>query len=98
MSEIAEDLKAIFKLRRRKTARAVAEEFVGLYGKRFPKAVSVFDAGIEDALSYLRYPGRHHARIRTTNTLEQLFREVKRRTRVVGCFPTRRVRARWPRR
>jgi len=87
MSEVAEDLKAIFKVRREKTARALAEEFMGLYGKRFPKAVSVFGAGIEDALTYLRYPGSHHARIRTTNMLERLFREVKRRTRVVGVFP-----------
>jgi transposase-like protein len=87
MSEVAEDLKAIFKVRRQKTARALAEEFVGLYGKRFPRAVSVFEAGIEDTLTYLRYPGSHHARIRTTNMLERLFREVKRRTRVVGVFP-----------
>ena len=87
MSEVAEDLKAIFKVRRGKTARALAEEFVGLYGKRFPKAVSVFEAGIGDALTYLRYPGSHHARIRTTNMLERLFKEIKRRTRVVGVFP-----------
>jgi putative transposase len=87
MSEVAEDLKAIFKVRRQKTARALTEEFVGLYGKRFPKAVSVFEAGIEDTLTYLRYPGSHHARLRTTNMLERLFREVKRRTRVVGVFP-----------
>ena len=87
MSEVAEDLKAIFKVRREKTARALAEEFVGLYAKRFPKAVSVFEAGIEDTLTYLSYPGSHHARIRTTNMLERLFREVKRRTRVVGVFP-----------
>lgn len=87
MSEVAEDLKAIFKVRRGKTARALAREFVGLYGTRFPKAVSVFEAGIEDTLTFLRYPGSHHARIRTTNMLERLFREVKRRTRVVGVFP-----------
>jgi transposase-like protein len=87
MSEVAEDLKAIFKVRREKTAKALAEEFVELYGGRFPKAVSVFEAGVEDALTYLRYPGSHHARLRTTNMLERLFREVKRRTRVVGVFP-----------
>jgi transposase-like protein len=88
MAEVAEDLKAIFKVRRVKTARALAEEFVELYAKRFPKAVSVFEAGIEDALTYLSYPGSHHARIiRTTNMLERLFKEVKRRTRVVGVFP-----------
>lgn len=85
--EVAEDLKAIFKVRREKTARALAEEFVELYARRFPKAVSVFEAGIEDALTYLGYPGSHHARLRSTNMLERVFKEVKRRTRVVGVFP-----------
>jgi putative transposase len=87
MGEVAEDLKAIFKVRREKTAEALLEEFVSLYEKHYPKAVSVFEAGIRDALTYLRYPGSHHARIRTTNVLERLFKEVKRRTRVVGVFP-----------
>ena len=87
MAEVAEDLKAIFKVRRERTARALAEEFVELYGKRFPKAVSIFEAGIGDALTYLSYPGSHHAKVRTTNMLERLFKEVKRRTRVVGVFP-----------
>lgn len=88
VAEVAEDLKAIFGVRREKTARALAEEFVSLHEKSYPKAVSVFEAGIEDALTYLGYPGTHHARIRTTNMLERLFREVKRRTRVVGVFPS----------
>ena len=87
MTEVAEDLKAIFKVRRQKTARALAEEFVELYEKRYPKAVSVFEAGIDDALTYLGYHGSHHARIRTTNMLERVFEEVKRRTKVVGVFP-----------
>ena len=52
-----------------------------------PKAVSVFKAGIGDALTYLSFPGSHHTKLRTTNMLERLFKEVKRRTRVVGVFP-----------
>jgi putative transposase len=87
MGEVAEDLKAIFKVRREKTAKALVEEFIELYDKHYPKAVSVFEAGIGDTLTYLGYPGSHHARIRTTNVLERLFKEVKRRTRVVGVFP-----------
>ena len=87
MVEVAQDLKAIFKLRREKTARALAEEFIELYSGRFQKAVSVFEAGIEEALTYLGYPASHHAKLRTTNMLERLFKEVKRRTRVVGVFP-----------
>ncbi len=90
MSEVAEDLSAIFKVSRHKTAEALAEEFVSLYEKSYPKALSLFKAGIWDALTYLSYPGSHHARIRSTNMLERLFKEVKRRTRVVGVFPNER--------
>jgi putative transposase len=67
--EVTQDLKAIFKVSRQKTARALAEEFVELYGKRFPRVVAVLLAGIDDALSY---PGSHHARLRTTNMLESV--------------------------
>ena len=86
-AEVAQDLEAVFKVRREKTARALAKEFVELYEKCFPKAVAVIEAGIDDVLRYLCYPGSHYARIRTTNMLERLFEEVKRRTRVVGVFP-----------
>jgi putative transposase len=87
MGEVAEDMKAPFKVRRQKTAKVLAKEFVELYEKRFPKAVAIFEAGIEDALTYLSFPGSHHTRIRTTNMLERLFKEIKRKTRVVGVFP-----------
>jgi transposase-like protein len=60
MAEVAQDLSAIFKVRRAKTTKALAEDFVELHGKRFPKAVSVFEAGIEDTLTYLSFPGSHH--------------------------------------
>ena len=66
MAEVAQDLKAIFKVRRQKTAKALAEEFIELYSGRFPKAVSIFEAGIEEALRYLGYPGNHHAKLGTT--------------------------------
>jgi putative transposase len=87
MSEVAEGLSVIFKVRRRKTAEALTEEFVSLYEKSYPKTVSVSKAGIRDDLAYLSYPDSHHASIRTTNMLERFFKEVKRRTRVVGVFP-----------
>ena len=61
MSEIAEDLKEIFKVGREETAKALAEEFVELYEKRYLKAISVFEAGMGDVLTYLRSPGSHHA-------------------------------------
>jgi len=44
-------------------------------------------SGIEETLSYMKFPREHWTRIRTNNTLERLNREIRRRTRVVGCFP-----------
>jgi transposase-like protein len=51
MGEVAEDLKAIFKVRREKSAWTLAEEFVALYHKRFAKAISVFEVGVGHALT-----------------------------------------------
>jgi Transposase and inactivated derivatives len=87
MAEVGADLKQIFKVSRSSSARGMADEFVERYQKKYIKAIEVFKRGIEDALCYMRFPGSHHNFIRTTNGLERLFREVKRRTRVVGVFP-----------
>jgi len=38
-------------------------------------------------LTYLDFPSGHQRHIKSTNVLERLFREVKRRTKVVGVFP-----------
>jgi putative transposase len=96
MSEVADDMKAIFKVRRQKTARALAEEFVEFYGERFPKAVTVFEAGIGDALTYLSFPGSHHAKLRTSTTSSSGSSRRSRGGRGwLGCSPTRRARVPW---
>ncbi len=41
----------------------------------------------DDALTYLHFRGPHHRFVRTTDVLERLFLELKRRTRVLGIFP-----------
>ena len=43
--------------------------------------------GIEDTLSYYRFPAEHWRRMRTNNPLERILREVRRGTQVVGSFP-----------
>lgn len=81
-------MKAIFQVQRETTAQSLASAFVEQYAKRYPKAVKVFAAGLVDALTYLQFPSSHYRLIRTTNGLERLFKEVKRRTRVIGVFPS----------
>ena len=52
--------------------------------------MEIFEAGIDDVLSYLHYPQPHRMRISSTNPLERLNLEIRRRTRVVGIFPNHR--------
>lgn len=84
---VAADLKVVFQAARRETAESLAASFAERYGKAYPKAVAVLSRGLDEALTYTAFPSSHHRLIRTTNGLERVFREVKRRTRVVGVFP-----------
>ena len=64
--------------------RRLIERFRGMY----PSAMECLEKDIEECLTYLKFPKKHHRFIRTTNLLERTFGEVERRTKVVGRFPT----------
>lgn len=85
--EVSEAMKAVFVQRDEESAKAKAAEVVSQFQKRFPKAMEIFEAGIDDVLSYLHYPQPHRTRVSSTNPLERLNLEIRRRTRVVGIFP-----------
>ena len=86
-AEVSEAMKAVLVQRDEKSAKAKAADVVRQFQSRFPKAMEIFEAGIDDALSYLHYPQSHRTRISSTNPLERLNLEIRRRTRVVGIFP-----------
>ena len=54
---------------------------------KLKNAAQIIRDGIDETLSYYAFPPEHWRRIRTNNPLERILREVRRRTRVVGCFP-----------
>ena len=86
-TEVSEAMKAVFVQRDKKSAETKAADLVRQFQARFAKAMEIFEAGIDDVLSYLHYPQSHRVRISSTNPLERLNLEIRRRTRVVGIFP-----------
>ena len=54
---------------------------------KLKEAAKKVEDGIEETLTYCDFPSEHWTRIRTNNVMERLNREIRRRTRVVGCFP-----------
>jgi transposase-like protein len=86
-AEVSEAMKAVFVQRDEKSAKTKAADLVRQFQSRFAKAMEIFEAGVDDVLSYLHYPQQHRVRISSTNPLERLNLEIRRRTRVVGIFP-----------
>jgi putative transposase len=85
--ELAADLREIFAATTREQAIATAEMVAARWEASHPAAARLLEEGIEDCLACLAFPLAHRARIRTTNGLERLNEEIKRRTRVVRIFP-----------
>jgi len=55
---------------------------------RFPRAASLLEDAAEDVLAYRLFPSEHQRQLHSTNVLERLNKEIKRRSNVVGIFPS----------
>ncbi len=86
---LAEDLKAVFSCSTKKEALRLAARIPERYSKH-ERMEDMLTIDILDALTFMDFPVEHRRRIRTTNLLERLNGEIKRRTRVVRIFPNNR--------
>ena len=87
-AEVATALRSVFSQVSLESARRAAGEFRTAYAKSLGKAVAIFDAGLSDALAFLAFPIAHHRNVASTDPIEHLNREIRRRTRSVGVFPS----------
>lgn len=55
---------------------------------KLEKAAKKIEYSIDETVTYRKFPSEHCTRIWANNVIERLNREIRRRTRVVGCFPT----------
>jgi transposase-like protein len=84
----AAHLKQIWLEPDKKSARRAAAALIDDYGKRFPEAVRCLEEGLDDSLSFYDFPEVDKKRISSTNGQERLNMEIRRRSRVVGVFPS----------
>ena len=81
------ELRWIFDRPSHEEARADLAAWLAKWQASQPKLCEWVEETIEEALSFLRLPRQHHQQMRSTNVLERLNQEIKRRTSVVRIFP-----------
>jgi putative transposase len=82
-------IRTIFAQNDQESAREQLRHVVDELRGRFPKAMEILEAAEEDILAYMAFPREHWIQIHSTNPLERLNREIRRRTDVVCIFPNR---------
>ena len=65
-------------------------DLIARFKDRYTAAMECLERDLEECVTHLRFPEAHHQRIRTTNRLERLNGESRRRTKVIPRFPTER--------
>ncbi len=84
---VAADIRAIFTAPDQDQAEHLLQKFLARYQKTAPKLVEWAEEAIPEGFTVFTFPASHRRRLRTTNLLERLNQEIRRRTRVARLFP-----------
>lgn len=84
----AAKLKQIWEQPDSESAKRYANMLMEEYASRYLKAIEVLENGLEDSLQYYQFPEIDSRKISSTNILERVNKGIRRRSRVVGIFPS----------
>jgi transposase-like protein len=86
---VASAVRSIFEQPDEESARAQLRRVADGLRPRFPKVAALLESAEADLLAHFTFPAAHRRQIRSANPQERLNKEIRRRTDVVGIFPTR---------
>lgn len=85
--EVAADIRSMFNALDRKTAEEFLQAAIQKYALSAPRLSAWMEENLAEGFTVFDFPLEHRRSIRTTNSLERINKEIRRRTRVVGIFP-----------
>lgn len=85
--EVAADIRSMFNAPDRKTAEEFLQAVIQKYAVIAPRLSAWLEENLSEGFTVFDFPLEHRRSIRTTNSLERINKEIRRRTRVVGVFP-----------
>jgi putative transposase len=85
--DVLTELRWIYERRNVEEARRDLTSWLTKWEPRYPKLCDWAEANIEETLTFYRLPQEHHKHLKSTNMLERINQELKRRTLVVRIFP-----------
>lgn len=87
-SEVLDFFNEVLKAKDYQDAMGAGYAMIEAYEQKYPKLEKFLTNNLGDVITFLAFPKRHHRKIHSTNVVERFNKEVKRRTRVVGAFPS----------
>ena len=85
--QLLEDLRDLWSSKDPEQARERFQEILVTYEELAPKSMETLEYGFDDAIAVLHLPAKYRRRLRSTNSLERLNQEIRRRERVIRIFP-----------